>query len=454
MPIVALILLLIVSTAQAVVPFRLVTEIQLPARTIQWDVQHFEDSTSFGWVAITEGEVIEDEEGEMISPAIDTIWFKANTAHAIGFMPVSRLMFSYGYSSLRWAEPSLLRIDGLDGPALVAKMYHSINMAVRLYFFDLSGDSVLISRTLEIEEFDNYTLRSIDVWPQLPGASQWVLAAGLRNYTNEGSGCDVDTDLAQGLAVALPSYNYTGIGCFSLDLFDRTDSLAFARWGGIGRYIYGCEDVDNYFENNYVLGSIYRDGSFVLSDIAVFESRGKGVEQEDFDGTQRLLHSTGDCYNAESGEVVFNNPAINDSIMSAYIRNAPGEDFLYFQAGRFQVYDGRTGEWVDSTSVIQGIPQYTLVTSGLDQLVTYDATQKLVRVYQSLSTLLTINVTDAGQVQLSWMPSAGAVGYRLDASSNSDFTTVCSDFFDASTTSTIVSPNAPIKFFRVTPLFE
>lgn len=466
MPIVALTLLFLVSTAQAVVPFRLVTEIQLPARTIQWDVQHFEDSTSFGWVALTEGAPVigYDEEGDEFVEvsAQDTFWFKSDLNSELDYMMFSRQGFNHLEYPLHWAELTLLRWPDHDEPVAVALATHYSDKTIRLYFLDLAEDTILASQILFTTPPGSgwpnnsywYMNRLLSAWPNLPSTTDWLINSTNLRVTEYGSGDDyVHRYYAAGELFQIPSLTRTDFGTFSHQLFERSDSLDFAYFAGNNFEYWGCDWCPE-FDRRFSVGIGHFSDSLVVSHVDSIETWGRVYAQEDLDGTKRILHTNGDCYDAVTGEIVFSNPSIPDTCMSAYARNAPGEDFLYFQAGRFQIYDGRTGEWVDSTSVIQGIPQYTLVTNGFDQLVTYDVTQKLVRVYQSLSTLLSINVTDGGQVQLSWTASTGAVGYRLDSSGNFDFTSVYSDFYSPATTSVTVTPNAPIKFFRVTPLFE
>ena len=206
--------------------------------------------------------------------------------------------------------------------------------------------------------------------------------------------------------------------------------------------------------NHFTIGISSFTNSFQSFNVYTFDTWGSVVAQEDFDDTKRIFYSNGNCYNAATGAIEFTNLAIADTTLSAYVRNAPGEDFLALQNNRFLVYDGRTGELVDSTTEIQGVPQKKFVSSGFDELLTYDAAQKLVRIYRPFETLLSIQATENGNVLLSWTPSLGATSYRLDRSDDSDFNNFFPDYFAPTITSIEFQPTASIEFFRVTPIFE
>lgn len=455
-----LLLSILLTSAQATIPLRLVEEIHLPPRTIAWDVAHCEDSTSFGWAAITDGATVwgyNEETGEdiLISPAMDTIWYMSNTEHNLEFMLFSTAEFNQYMESLSWSELTLLSLPDITGPAVAVHAHDALTSDSHfLYFIDLIGDSVLHRQTLYTEYENSYSIHSMCAWPDLPALSRRVLLSGSMHWSQDHPGCDESNTVADGRSVRLNDFTAIGLPCFTFEVFTRSDSLSFSYFGGQSQYVYDCENEDSHYNNVFPIGLIQQSGSFTITNIDTFDLWGHVTAQEDFDGTKRICFTNGNCYNATTGAIEFTNPAIADTTLSAYVRNAPGEDFLVLQSNRFVVYDGRTGVLVDSTTEIQGVPQKKFVTSGFDELLTYDAAQKLVRIYRPFETLLSIQATESGSVLLSWTPSPDATAYRLDRGEDSEFSIFFTDYIAPTITSIEFQPTASVEFFRVTPIFE
>jgi len=459
MPYVLLFLSILFTSAQATIPLRLVTEIQLPARTVTWDVQHVEDSTSYGWAALTNGETVWgiDSLGwdYVISTAVDTIWYQTNLAGDLEQYHFSREGFNPNFDNLHWSGLTLVKLPSVPGLSAIARMVDGWNDSYDqyLYYLHLQGDSVLHTQMISMGGFDSYHIIDIDASPNLPQPTQAVLLLRTESQRYDITGCSVSAYHASSIGFRLDNFSGFGIPGIQIDHFDRTDSISFAFLTGSSTH-YNCEDEPPYYDNSFIVGSLERNGVFNSVIIDTFETSGRVVAQEDFDGTKRIFYSNGNCYNAATGAVEFTNPAIADTTLSAYVRNAPGEDFLVLQNSRFLVYDGRTGVLVDSTTVIQGVPQKKFVSSGFDELLTYDAAQKLVRIYRPFETLLSIQATENGNVLLSWTPSPGATSYRLDRSDDPDFNNFFPDYFAPTITSIEFQPTASVEFFRVTPIFD
>ncbi|MBL0062137.1 MAG: hypothetical protein IPP40_11825 [bacterium] len=454
-----LFLSILFTSAQATIPLRLVTEIQLPARTVTWDVQHVEDSTSFGWAALTEGETVwgvdSTYEEYLIAVAVDTIWYQTRSNENVQQYLFSREEYNAWDLNFRWSGLALLSLPGHTGLCAVAHAYTELDRRHDLYYFDLQGDTVAMRQTLFSEGWDatHYYFNGIDVWPALPNTAEWLVVAGIRSNQEEYHyNCHVTRYRAIGTAFPVLAEVGTQLWYSSFQFYRRSPLLAMAY---ISEYRVRstpiCELPD---VNSYAIGYGERDGNFESTNVDTFELPGRVVAQEDFDGTKRIFYSNGNCYNAATGAIEFTNLAIADTTLSAYVRNAPGEDFLVLQNSRFLVYDGRTGVLVDSTTEIQGVPQKKFVSSGFDELLTYDAAQKLVRIYQPFETLLSIQATENGNVRLSWTTSPGATSYRLDRSDDAEFNNFFPDYFAPTITSIEFQPTTTIEFFRVTPIFE
>lgn len=454
-----LFLSILFTSAQATIPLRLVEQIQLPARTVTWDVAHVEDSTSYGWAAMTNGEAVwgvdSTYEEYLIAIAVDTIWYQPQTHGELLQYHFSREEYDPWDLNFRWSGLTLLSLPGHTGLCAAAKAYAELDRIHYLHYFDLHGDSAVMRQTLFSEGWDavHYYSNNIDVWPTLPDTSEWLVVCGMRSSREEYHyNCYVTREHAIGTAFPVLAEVGTQLGCSNFQFFRRSPRFALASVRAYSvRSTPICELPD---ADNNVIGYIERADSFVSTAIDTFDTWGRIVAQEDFDGTKRIFYSNGDCYNAATGAIEFTNPAIADTTLSAYVRNAPGEDFLALQNNRFFVYDGRTGELVDSTTEIQGVPQKKFVSSGFDDLLTYDAAQKLVRIYRPFETLLSIQATENGNVLLSWTPSPGATSYRLDRSDDADFNNFFPDYFSPTITSIEFEPEATIEFFRVTPIFE
>ncbi len=455
-----LILSILFSTAEAVIPLRLVEEIQLPARTRTWDVEHVEDSTSFGWAALTDGATVwgVDSLGEdsLIAIAVDTIFYQTRTDGVVEQYLFSRDLYNPYYSDLFWVGLNLLKMPDLPGFCAVARnvSWWSESGDQFLHYFHLTGDSVLSIYHLYPESDGAYSIRRIESWPPLPQVAQHVIVSGSRHYSVDHAGCDESTNAGSGVIADLNSQTHRSIPCFNFDIYDRSDSLLMASATGFSSYWGFCEDPHYYVR--------VTAGSMWYSTTPQFQGvytdtlpRAIGVVgQQDFDGTRRILYSNGNCYSASTGEVLYSSIPFANTTLSAYIRDAPGEDFLSFQSNRFDIYDGRTGEFVDSTTQIQGVPVKKFVGTGYDELLTFDNATKIVRIYQPYPALLTILTTENGQVELTWTESPGVIAYQLDRAEDSDFVTYSSDFFSPNITSITLEPQSGIEFFRVTPLFE
>ncbi len=455
-----LFLSILFTSAQATIPLRLVEQIQLPSRTVTWDVAHVEDSTSYGWAAITNGASVwgwDDTLGTdvLLSHAVDTIWYQTRMDEAVQQYHFSREQFNPWFEHMNWFGLTLVRMPDDPGLSAVGRLVDGWNETYDqyLYYLSLTGDSVIHTQQISVISDDSYHLTDIDSWPSLPLPTQLLWLIRAESYANEFMDCIVYHNRAVSSGVRLSNQSTFGIPGFQIDRYDRSDSMAFAYFTGDAAY-HSCWEGPSYSTNTFIIGSLARNSTFSSTPVDTLDTWGNVIAQEDFDGTKRIFYSNGNCYNAATGAIEFTNPAIADTTLSAYVRNAPGEDFLALQNNRFFVYDGRTGELVDSTTEIQGVPQKKFVSSGFDELLTYDAAQKLVRIYRPFETLLSVQATVNGNVILNWTPSPGATSYRLDRSDDPDFNNFFPDYFAPTVTSIEFQPTASIEFFRVTPIFE
>jgi hypothetical protein len=457
MLILLLILSIFISTADAVILLRLVEEIHLPARTRTWDVQHVEDSTSFGWAAQTYGETIWGTDSlfndSLIALAVDTFYYQTRTDGNQEQYLFSREEFN-PWEDVSWAGLTLFSFPGHAGPCVVVRSYHNFDQIHNLYYFDLQGDSVITHTTLFEEYLEtHYYLRQIDVWPSLPNQSQWIVVAGTERSSEEFmGGCYVDRYIAHGFVYSFPPARIYSEYYSGLSIFNRSSpfSMAFSRETRVLRSP-GCSGTSY---QNCVIGTIENSEAFSATPLDTSEFLGRVTAQQDFNGTRRILYSNGNCYNAESGEILFNNPEIVTASFAATIRLAPGEDFLSYKNSHFNIYDGRTGEFVDSTTQIEGTPVKKLIGTGFDELLTFDNATKIVRIYKPFGPELTILPTETGQLILTWTEAPGATSYKLDRASDANFTNFVSDFLSPDSNTTTISPTATTEFFRVTPLFE
>ncbi len=393
----------------------------------------------------------------LIAIAVDTIWYQTRTDGVTQPFLFPRTEFNPWFNGLSWAGLRLLAIPGVGGYCAVARAidgWGSESSDQYAYFFHLSGDSVLRRQRISIGSDDSYSLRAAEIWPRLPQTSDLIMMIRSRHYSVYHAGCDESTTVAASVTIRLANYTTVSMPGLRVGLFERSDTLRLAYFTGSSSWIYGCQEEDSYWDNRFTIGSSTFTSAFQSTNVDTFDQWGRVVAQEDFDGTKRIFYSNGNCYNAATGAIEFTNSAIADTTLSAYVRNAPGEDFLALQNNRFLVYDGRTGELVDSTTEIQGVPQKKFVSSGFDELLTYDAAQKLVRIYRPFETLLSVQATVNGNVILNWTPSPGATSYRLDRSDDPDFNNFFPDYFAPTVTSIEFQPTASIEFFRVTPIFE
>ncbi|MCC6475787.1 hypothetical protein IT157_01920 [bacterium] len=452
------------TTAIAEIPLQLVAEIQLPARTITWDVQHYEDSTSFGWAAVTAGAAVwgEDSLGNdtLINPAVDTIWFKTSGDGDLGFLRFPRTEYDSDPWAMSWADLSLLKMQDVAGPVAAGKPY-SIDWPAEdldVYYFDLEGDSVFARQSLihwgwgeEVQAF------SMESWPAPPLTSQYLLVSGTTWYWDDPTGCDWDIWVAQGVMIWLPGGAVDAFQNFQLDIFDRSEDLSIAFKSGYWRYFYGCyDDEENHYVYSLRIGVTEEANFFNQSYFDTLTVLGRIVAIQDIDGTRRIFHTPGVCYDAVTGEIAFTTPSVNANTFSALIQNGTGQDLLTFWSGKFQIRDGRTGVWVDSTSSVLGVPKYTLTSPGFDQIVTFEDATKLVRVYEPVQAAqtLTIQWIAANTLELRWTAYRHATAYRLERANNPDFTNSVSDYFDSSVLSTQIAPMNDKEFFRVSPVFE
>ena len=229
-----LFLSILFTSAQATTHLRLVEQIQLPARTVTWDVQHVEDSTSYGWAAITQGASIWGSdslhEDSLISLGVDTIWHSTNSGEAYEHILFTREQFNPWQDDLHWHGLRLFSMPSVPGVSAVARAIDgwSETYDQYLYFFHISGDSVLTRRQISWGSDDSEHLIGIEVWPPLPHTAEFVLAFRSRHYRVEHAGCDESTTIAYSGGFRLPEFTAVSVPGLKASIFDRSDTINLA----------------------------------------------------------------------------------------------------------------------------------------------------------------------------------------------------------------------------------
>lgn len=155
-------LLLSAVPSRAVIPLELVAEIQLPDSTVDWDVQHWMDDSTFGWVAATKDSVIYSTNGTTTNAA--DFDYENPEAPAWRFVNVRIIKMPELLDHVTFF--SIMKDSSFRG-------YSFYRWAV---MFDLEADTLLRSwGPWEDENNDNSeSLVSLSAVPDLPSATRFV----------------------------------------------------------------------------------------------------------------------------------------------------------------------------------------------------------------------------------------------------------------------------------------
>jgi hypothetical protein len=143
--------------------------------------------------------------------------------------------------------------------------------------------------------------------------------------------------------------------------------------------------------------------------------------QTDASGIQRIIRSDGQCSDAQSGDSLWFNSAINGWISAALLPTSPDERIIrHTQTNRFEIFNASNGELLDSTTTIVGTPSYLIrLPDHIAEIVTYDVPTRTVRVYKPIRRVeeLTIRYhVNSQQILLDWTEVSGARSYTVYSS--------------------------------------
>ncbi|MBL0062143.1 MAG: hypothetical protein IPP40_11855 [bacterium] len=483
------------SVSRAEIPLELIAEFQLPEGATAWDVQHWMDDSTFGWVAVVG----------------DTIWYSAyfdsspNWAVVPDSMIVAQISYNdcVEYEDYTIHPPEKVRIANVEGEppgttvVLLSRIHcmspfgdynyeHSVT-----YGFSLPR-SEMITTSVDVQTFagdicyhggeTQTTYDQFDFWPRPPETSQWIIASGTTETWCDPTGTDGDSryssgflfGLATGSAIHLGMHpvipDWTGLefNCVGLRHRDwvyysegQPWEMSFAAHSQFHDIVAG----DTMFAYALCLEDTVYSGwdmfdimqnSHCLDEMTTVARNASGDPFAMFSGP----FLQGACINTHTGDILWQ---VNDAAtqFAADVVGTLADEFLVWRSWQFDVYDLARGQIVGRTSECAGQPvQIIERRERAPELLTFENATRIVRAYRFVPQWLDLTIAQAsigGQIILRWQPISSASGY--DVCRNVDYSDdLCSGgdtFFTTDTMMVLMPlPGASKEFYRVVPLFE
>lgn len=448
-------LFLLPQPARAEIPLDLVAEIQLPDSTVDWDVQHWMDDSTFGWVATR---------GDSIVFSVDGLSAQSS-------------LFEYSYpNDLDWLFENvrIVKLYELNNQPAVMAVLKDVDSLGFSYWrwavvFELGNDTLLrdwgrweTGIYSEDAHFDD--LLSLQVFPRLPLESRFVAWVGTRSWHTDGS--FYDTNGLKGKTWVWRIHDTDtlipiGNDCNSVSFFESPPLHALTN----SFYQTRLHDQDWFYHSaTSALRYVSTAGVDTLRQCISFPDdycpHPSVLAQTESDGTEQAIVSDGSCYRVSDGSLAWQ---LEDELENYFVgRIVPhgSQEVFVLNGARFNVLDASTGTLYDSTATLLGTPRYFLQSAdGIAEIVTYQQNNRTVRVYRPDIDPITASIVylpTTNSIRLRWTPIPGAASYRI-CRSNQTGDEVCADMYYVigGTSLTLpVSPTREQSFYSVRAVFE
>ncbi|RQW00270.1 hypothetical protein EH220_00460, partial [bacterium] len=398
--------LLFASFVHAEYPLGKVVEFQLPVNDC-WDVQHWLDSDSYGWVTANGTEISYCL--DIANPEIVT--FEFTPMFCVGYEGIEEYITEHIYLRI-WGsiEESLHQLlvatEAIDPNYFALVNFSRLNIDTQQQEFPVV-DCIIIASECSGGHycFSWGDINELYVWPPPPLSAGWLIVNLACHRDFEGQDDLYEhSEQAGGVIKSLSDTNlyYQRWAMESSDPFAVYDSLILA---GEGHYnfwdcwdhSYGSEGLEISRLSRYYLhaDSLYTtitcdtDTSFEgwacdpVRHLCGYPSR--PAAQVDADGTRRMINRTGDCYAVVGNDYVWqwSNPELEGtSKYTATMSDSPDERLLVSRGNHFDVYDAADGTLLGTTSNWQGTFKYVLKQPNrASEFLTID-NNRVVRIYK------------------------------------------------------------------------